>query len=687
MNRASGRRPFPGLLASAMLLLAIVSCPSEGATAAREDAAPDQGAGDRHLAQGLSVEMSVRPAAASGPSDVFEGDDAELSFRITDASTGAPVPSLYPAAWLDLRQEAEDGATAAGTLGCREKIRMFTRGIVGFRPMIDLTSYYILALNKDATISVIDPIVGIGGLTQLYTQILLPKPGEDWANSADRMRLYVTMPRAGRVAVVDTDSFKVVANVEAGSYPVRVALQPDGRYVWVGNDAPGKESGVTVIDADNTSVAARIPTGAGHHELALSPDSRYAFVTNRDAGSMSVIDIRKLAKIKDVDTGGRPLSVAYSPIAKALYVADETGGGIAVVDGERHEVVARVPGKPGLRAVRFTDDGRWAFAVNALENTVQVVDASTHRVTHTVAVGATPDQVTFSKAFAYIRALGSEYITMIPLSELGKAGPLSTKTFATGTYPPGRAPYIPIADAIVPTPEQYAVAVTNPAEKTIFYYMEGMTAPSGNFRNYGHDPMAAMVVDRSLRERKPGVYSARVRIPLSGTYDLAFFLESPRIVHCFAVTVKPNPRLTKPPEKGLRLEYLSPGPTVAAGVTTPLRIRISDRATNSPVTDLMDVVVQYSLASGGWNRRETATHRRRGRLRSAASPLAARGLLRPRRMPVVEGPHEGPALPVGGGHGGRAGRSVPPGAEAGEVTRRGPGPRSRPPVTAVPATP
>ena len=112
----------------------------------------------------------------------------------------------------------------AAPLDCREKVRMFTRGIVGLRPMIDLTSWFILALNRDATISVIDPIVGVGGLTQLYTQVLLQKPGEDWVKTADGKRLYVTMPRAGRVAVVDTDSFKVVANVEAGSAPVRVAI-------------------------------------------------------------------------------------------------------------------------------------------------------------------------------------------------------------------------------------------------------------------------------------------------------------------------------------------------------------------------------------------------------------------------------------------------------------------------------
>ena len=607
MNEASGRHPFPGLLASAMLLLVSLAVPSGGATDPQDNTAPVGGPGNRHLAQGLSVEVSVRPAGAPGPAETSEGDEAELSFRITDASTGAPVPSLYPSSWVDLRQE-ESGANASVPFGCKEKIRMYTKGIISFRPMIDLTSYYILTLNKDATLSVIDPIVGVGGLTQLYTQVLLPKPGEDWVKSVDGKRLYVTMPQAGRVAVVDTDSFKVLANVPAESYPVRVAIQPDGRYVWVGNDAPGDESGVTVIDAEASAVAATIATGKGHHELAFPPGSRYAFVTNRDEGTVSVIDIGTLKKVRDVRTGGRPLSAAYSPLAKTLYVADGDGGGVAVVDGERHEVVARVPGKPGLRAIRFTADGRFGFAVNARDNTVQVIDASTHRVAHTVAVASAPDQVTFSRAFAYIRSLGSEYVTMIPLSELEKAGTPSTKTFATGVNPPGRASHLPIADAIVPTPEQYAVAVTNPAEKTVFYYMEGMTAPMGNFRNYGHDPLAAMVVDRSLRETGPGVYSARLRFPLGGTYDVAFLLDSPRVVHCFSAAVKPNPLLAKSVPKGLGLEYLFDRKTVGVGEKIPLRIRLTDRATDAPAADLADVVVQISLASGNWQRRVVATH-------------------------------------------------------------------------------
>jgi len=608
-------RPF-------VLLFAFLAIPAASAMESRDNTVPAPGAGVRHVAQGLSIVLSVKPSGAVAPALVSEGDAAELSFRITDASTGAPVPSLHPSSWVDLRQE-EPGTNASLPFGCKEKIRMYTKGIISFRPMIDLTSYYILTLNKDATISVIDPIVGMGGLTQLYTQVLLLKPGEDWVKSVDRKRLYVTMPQAGRVAVVDTDSFKVLANVPAGSHPVRVAIQPDGRYVWVGNDAPDDESGVTVIDAEASIVAARIATGKGHHELAFPPGSRYAFVTNRDEGTVSVIDIGTLKKVRDVRTGGRPSSAAYSPLAKALYVADEDGGGVAVVDGERHEVVARVPGKPGLRAIRFTADGRFGFAVNVRDNTVQVIDASTHRVAQTISVESAPDQVTFSRAFAYIRSLGSEYVTMIPLSELEKAGPPSTKTFTTGVSPPGRAPRIPFADAIVPTPEQYAVAVTNPADKTVFYYMEGMTAPMGNFRNYGHDPLAAMVVDRSLRETEPGVYSARLRFPLEGTYDVAFLLDSPRIVHCFGATVKPNPLLAKSVPKGLGLEYLFDRKTIAVGEAASLRIRLTDRATNAPAADLADVTIQFSLASGNWQRRVIAAHVGEGIYEAPLSPPRA----------------------------------------------------------------
>ena len=122
---------------------------------------------------------------------------------------------------------------------------------------------------------------------------------------------------------MDTETFKVVNEIEAGEQPMRAELQADERYLWVGNNAEtAEQSGVTVIDTEALKPVAFIATGMGHHEIAFSDDDRYAFVSNRDEGTVSVIDVRSLEKVADLETGPVPISLAYSPLGKALYAAD-----------------------------------------------------------------------------------------------------------------------------------------------------------------------------------------------------------------------------------------------------------------------------------------------------------------------------------------------------------------------------
>jgi hypothetical protein len=102
--------------------------------------------------------------------------------------------------------------------------------MLGFQADVDLNKYFILILNNDRSISVVDPLLGVSGITQLYTMVMLEKRGEDWTRSPDDKLLFVTMPEAGKVAAVDLESFKVVANVEAGKNPV----PPAGRQVPLG---------------------------------------------------------------------------------------------------------------------------------------------------------------------------------------------------------------------------------------------------------------------------------------------------------------------------------------------------------------------------------------------------------------------------------------------------------------------
>jgi YVTN family beta-propeller protein len=522
---------------------------------------------------------------------LMEGDDVEVRFQLTDATSGLPLRGLSPGAWMDLGQALPGRPEAQQE--CKDRVALYLKGLVGIRPMIDLNSYYLLVLNRDPSISVIDPIVGMTGKTSLYATLLLERPGADWIKSHDERTLFVSMPRAGKVAVVDAQAFEVTANVEAGKEPTRVALQPDGRYLWVGNDArDADESGVTVIDTASHSVVARLITGRGHHELAFTPDDHYAFVSNRLEGTVSVIEIARLKKVKDLKTGEVPISLAFSPLSQVLYVADGKEGEIVAIDGERLEEIARIAAKPGLGPMRFTQDGRWGFVVNTAEHAVHVIDAAENRLAHTIPVGGKPYQVTFTRAFAYVRLLDSERVEMINLSTLGGQRKPTVQGFTTGSASPDRAGELSLADTIAQASTEAAIFAVNPAENTTYFYMEGMNAPMGSFGNYGHSAQAVAVVDRSLKEIEPGVYSTRLRIPTAGRYDIAFLLDSPRVLHCFSAEVKENPALRK--ELGLlEIEYQDFPVRLAAGEVPRLRFKLNDAATHQPRTGLDVRVLSY----------------------------------------------------------------------------------------------
>src|SRR6185503_17936353 len=130
------------------------------------------------------------------------------------------------------------------------------------------------------------------GTTKLLTLVFLNNPGEDWVQSKDGKRIYVTMPASNQVAVVDTVSFKVITNITTGIKPSRIALQNDQKYLWVGCASvpeANQSAGVSVIDTATNRVVSNIQTGPGAHEIAFSADDRFAFITNRSEGTVSVI--------------------------------------------------------------------------------------------------------------------------------------------------------------------------------------------------------------------------------------------------------------------------------------------------------------------------------------------------------------------------------------------------------------
>ncbi len=157
---------------------------------------------------------------------------------------------------------------------------------------------------------------------------------------------------------------------------------------------------------------------------------------------------------------------------------------------------------------------------------------------------------------------------------------------------------------MAPAAGEAGILVVNPADNTTYFYMEGMNAASSNYQAYGGSARAVTVVDRSLKEVEPGVYAGKVKVPAAGRYDVAFSLDSPKLLHCFSTQVAENPELAKG-RQGVEVEYLFGQREVASGSTAAFRFRIVDKGSRRPVVGLKDVRVM-SYRAPGQDRAEVA---------------------------------------------------------------------------------
>jgi YVTN family beta-propeller protein len=597
MDPLTIRRCAPKITILSILLFSAVATLAQeppGATKKEQPATTPQ----KLVEQGVAIEFTVE-AQVPKATKVRAAEDASIKFKVTDTTTGTPVKGLNLSAWLTLRE----GEKAPDSAQCRAKIQSYLTGSMRARPDVDLNSYYILALNKSADISVIDPLLGFGG-SKLLTLVMMKSPGEDWVLTKDGEKLFVTLPIINQVAVIDTRSWAVKSYIDTGVKPTSITLQRDQKYVWIGHEGTQPAAGgVTVIDTGTLKVAAQFSTGAGSHEIVVSSDNRFAFVSNREGKTVSIVDVQKLIKINDVKVGSNPVSLALSELSKAIYAVSETDGSVAVIDAQG-QLLTRIKVKPGSRLLRFAPGGRYGFVLNTKESTVSIFDAASNRMLHEVKVGKAPDQVIFSDTFAFIRSLDTESVNMIRLSTIGTEVDITEFPGGQGIPKEGSLPVK--ADSIVLAPEGNAVVLANPVDKTLYYYQEGMAAPMGNFQNYRREPRAVLIVDRSLRETSPGVYSTTVKLPASGSYDVAFLTDSPRIAHCFETAADPNPLLKEEPAVALRIEHQSEKMQLQVGQDFPLRFKLIDTKTNKAKDDLKDVRVLTFLGPGTWQRRDIA---------------------------------------------------------------------------------
>ncbi|MDP9192510.1 MAG: hypothetical protein M3P06_12490 [Acidobacteriota bacterium] len=535
--------------------------------------------------QGIGVELVTSPASK-------QGDPVSFTFNINDTTTSAPISGVRPAAWLSLRRDTTRD-TPAMPRDCTRQVAKYLGGDLFSRPELDLNAYFVLALNDDASVSVVDPLFGFGG-SKLLAMLRLVAPGEDWALSADQRKLFISMPAANKIAVADTWRWEIERDIKTGPNPRKLLLRD--QRLWIADD-----EGLTVFNV-KTFTSRRMRFGVVH-DIAMSEDGALVFAAIDNA--IWIVDAHKEQGNGRVRIEGKPSLLGYSAAGRTLYALDRATGRIFAIDPRQKTVAATIESHPGAAQLRFAPNGRHALIPNPERNIVQVLDAATNRIVQNAEIGEGPDQVTFTPLLAYVRRRASETVLMIPLEQIGAEGQqLGVADFPGGQHGYGEGAAGSVADSIVEAPEGPSVLVANPADKMIYLYKEGMAAPAGGFSNYGRQPRAVLVVDRGLRESKPGRYETTVPVNMPGHYDVVFFLDAPRVVACFAMSVEP---LHPQPKKVLtRVSAVAPPQHLVVGQSARLRFALVDpeKGAMRRATDVRALAFE---APGIWQQRGEVT--------------------------------------------------------------------------------
>lgn len=589
-----------GRLESTLCALVLSAGGLCGAPAA--ELAPPDGQLQELTHGGVKVSFSVTPVVlgATNVGPIRAGEDFAIRFGLTDETTGAPLKGVYPEAWINVRPPPQ----VEGLMDLVKEIQKYRSGTLIDRPLIDLNNYLVVTLNNDATLGVVDPLFGFGG-SKLLALVKLASPGADWVLSADQSTLFVSLPDADQIAVVDTRLWRVRANLSVAHGPSRLVVLPDGQTLWVthrGSVADGALPGLSAFNTSDGTRRAEIPTQDQATEIVASRDGHWLYALNGSPGSLAVIDTHTAVKLRELNLGAAPTSMAFSAQARALYVTDEATGDVTIIDGERNEIVRRIPTSPGATLIRFEPAQRFGFVINPGQKSIAILDAALGRVVQTRRFEDAPSAVEFSDRFAYLSSPASETVMMVALDGLGREGAaLSCSDFPGGQRPPGSSGP-PIGGArIVIAPGESAVLLANALDKVVYYYKEGMAAPMGHFSNYDREPRAVLALDRTLKVRlAPGVYETVTRVSAPGRYLVYFYLNSPRFAHCFELSVGAATGNADRP-RGEIVEVTGPARWVA-GLPGSFSFRAQDPLSGKPCLGIGDFGLMFVLVPGSWHR-------------------------------------------------------------------------------------
>jgi YVTN family beta-propeller protein len=261
--------------------------------------------------------------------------------------------------------------------------------------------------------------------------------GHGAVGSPDGRWIYVSNEAESTLDFVDVRTLRVVFKVPLSGHPNNLAIAKDGSKVYVAiRDNPG--GGVDVIDAVGRKLAKTVRTKGGIHNTYVTPDGKYAVAGSIPANDISVIDTATdtIAWTIDLGLGIRPMAFDQHPDGSTRHIFAQLSefNGFAVVDFATRKEVRRIkyPDVPAAKQVKVggnvshglavTPDSKILIANSRLNNKVYKFSLPDFKMLGEVEMtgGIDPNWVTLTPdgRTAYVAMSGSNWTSVIDIATM-----------------------------------------------------------------------------------------------------------------------------------------------------------------------------------------------------------------------------------------------------------------------------
>src|ERR1700693_4751799 len=170
------------------------------------------------------------------------------------------------------------------------------------------------------------------------------------------------------IAAFAAEGYKVLSKIKIGGTGGwdYVAVDPNANRVYASHATL-----VEVVDTTTDKVVGQITQLHGVHGVAVAPEFGKGFITNGQSNSVTIFDLKTLAKVGEPQAGQNPDSVCFEPKTKRIFTFNGRSNDSTAIDPKTNEVIKSFPvgGKPEACVV----DGTGKLYVN-IEDSSEIVE-------------------------------------------------------------------------------------------------------------------------------------------------------------------------------------------------------------------------------------------------------------------------------------------------------------------------